>query len=84
MTQKRNTSLKYLIILSILFATSCNTTKKVEVDSGISTYLPPIIIYKTKKDYYNNVPVILSDDKTKIVSFPDIRDLRNGDSLKLP
>jgi hypothetical protein len=36
---------------------------------------PKTIVYKTKKDYYMNVPVILSDDKSKIVSYPGIKDI---------
>ncbi|MDD2621757.1 MAG: hypothetical protein WC142_00775 [Bacteroidales bacterium] len=41
--------------------------------------LPPIIIYKTKKNYNKNVAVILSEDKSTIVSYPDPKDVfRNG------
>ncbi|MBN1339497.1 MAG: hypothetical protein JXA03_09245 [Bacteroidales bacterium] len=40
---------------------------------------PPVIIYKTKNNYYDKVPVILSEDKESIASYPDIRDVyRNG------
>lgn len=35
---------------------------------------PQALIYKTKKDYTNLVPVLLSDDKTEIVSYPNPRD----------
>lgn len=45
---------------------------------------PQAIIYKTSGDYNNNVPVILNDEKTKIVSFPDPADLRRGGELTLP
>ncbi len=42
--------------------------------------LPHAIVYKMKKDYSKNVPVTLSDDKSKIVSYPDISDVyRNGE-----
>jgi len=41
---------------------------------------PPVIIYKTRNDYYTKVPVILSNDRTRIVSYPDPVDLRiNGE-----
>ena len=44
--------------------------------------LPPCIIYKTKADYSNQVPVILSDDKMTISSYPDISDIRKqGDKV---
>jgi len=40
---------------------------------------PSTIIYKTKKDYNNLVPVILSEDKSKIVSYPHPSDvITNG------
>jgi hypothetical protein len=37
---------------------------------------PHVIVYKTKKDYHNLVPVILSDDKKTIVSYPDPADVQ--------
>ncbi|WP_124634939.1 hypothetical protein [Taibaiella sp. KBW10] len=38
---------------------------------------PSVIIYKTRKDYSKFVPVILSSDKKKVVSYPDPADIRN-------
>ena len=38
--------------------------------------LPPCIIYKTKADYSKQVPVILSEHKTNITSYPDVSDIR--------
>lgn len=46
--------------------------------------LPPVIIYKTVKDYSRNVPVILSDDKSKIISFPGIRDIYYRNDFAYP
>jgi len=37
---------------------------------------PQVLVYKTGKDYSNHVPVLLSDDKTSIVSYPDPRDFK--------
>ncbi|MEJ8804393.1 hypothetical protein [Pontibacter sp. H249] len=37
---------------------------------------PPALVYKTKADYQNLVPVVLSDDKTSIVSYPHPSDIR--------
>jgi hypothetical protein len=45
---------------------------------------PPVIIYKTKEDYSDKVPVTLSDDKTEIISYPDARDLIRNGELTLP
>lgn len=41
-----------------------------------SQALPPVIIYKTVEDYNSLVPVILNDEKTKIVSYPSIKDIK--------
>lgn len=46
--------------------------------------LPQVVIYKTSKDYSHNVPVILSDDKTQIVSYPHPSDLFFEGKLALP
>ncbi|MDR2009304.1 MAG: hypothetical protein LBQ22_02335 [Bacteroidales bacterium] len=45
---------------------------------------PPLIIYKTKADYNNLVPVLLSDDKSEIISFPHPSDLKDGNALLTP
>lgn len=37
--------------------------------------MPRVIVYKTKADYSNLVPVAMDDSKTKIVSYPDPRDV---------
>jgi len=33
---------------------------------------PPLIIYKTNADYFYNVPVYLSEDKTRVTGYPGI------------
>lgn len=45
---------------------------------------PPIIIYKTKKNYRQNVAVGLSDDKTKIISYPHPSDVYYKGELAYP
>tara|TARA_B110000211_G_scaffold118655_1_gene137453 strand:- start:400 stop:873 length:474 start_codon:yes stop_codon:yes gene_type:complete len=44
----------------------------------------PLIIYKTKLDYSQNVPVILSEDKLKIVSYPHPTDVFYKSKLAYP
>ncbi len=43
-----------------------------------------IIIYKTVKEYSNNVPIILTNDKNQIMSYPHPTDLSFGENLTLP
>ena len=45
---------------------------------------PRIIIYKTKADYFLNVPINLSTDKKTIVSYPAITDVYTNGKLALP
>lgn len=46
--------------------------------------LAPIIIYKTRGDYRNLVPITLSTDKKYVVARPAPSDLRCGDGLCTP
>lgn len=53
-------------------------TQKTKEDTEMNTKTtagPPVFIYKTKKDYYQHVPIVLSEDKTRVVSFPGIKDV---------
>jgi len=45
---------------------------------------PSTIIYKTRNDYYDLVPVTLSPDKKSIVSFPGTRDVFYKGKLAYP
>lgn len=45
---------------------------------------PKVFIYKMKKDYSQNVPVLLSPDKKAIVSYPHPRDLYTNGKLAVP
>lgn len=65
----------------------CCTAKKsqnTQKDQAVTRLGPKIIIYQTKKDYSKLVPVMLSDDKKTIVSYPDIRDVYYNGSLAYP
>lgn len=59
------------------------TTMK-PLNGGINVSSPPVFIYKTNGDYYNNVPVIMNNDRTAIVSYPAPTDLSYGGKLRLP
>ncbi len=84
-----------LIPLTIFLFISCKTVKEKDsanntaVDNNKNTNTmvmatPPIIIYKTYKDYHDYVPVTLSADKTAIVSYPGIKDVYFNGALAYP
>jgi len=78
-----------LLIISVVW--SCKTQQKVDDMSSKKEIItidysagPPTYIYKTKGDYNNLVPVILSDDKSKITSYPHPKDLFYKGKLATP
>lgn len=55
------------------------------VDSGqLSAVHAPVVIYKTSHDYSRNVPVGLSEDGSRIVSYPAVSDVRVGGKYPYP
>lgn len=60
----------------------CHSGRSITVN--YSTMEPHVLVYKTKKDYSNFVPIMLSDDKQTIISYPAPSDLKAGNNLMLP
>lgn len=79
-----------LLLITLLAAFFISTQSLAQNRKGkklvkpVFTAGPPTLIYKTRKDYSNNVPVLLSADRSKIVSYPDPRDFRNMESFPVP
>lgn len=84
-----------IILLSLFLMSSCSSMKKneravkskeSENHSVISNVTdgPQTIIYKTRGDYRKLVPVTLSDDKSKIISYPHPGDVYYKDQLATP
>ncbi len=76
-----------IILAGTVFTLSCSSSKKAgmqknEGNMGISS--PPAVVYKTRKDYSQNVPVTLSGDGSKVVSYPAQSDIRKGDTFTYP
>ena len=74
----------FLFTLVIL---SCGSTKKAESMKSTQNMQvpgPKAIIYQTKEDYSKLVPVILSNDKNTIESYPDVKDVYFNGSLAYP
>ena len=66
---------KFLLIY-IVFCLLCSScSREAAFCTGVVVTGPPCIVYKTKADYSELVPVMLSADKSKIVSYPDVKDL---------
>ena len=62
--------MKYIKIC-LLSALVCGVGFNVwKTQAQLAAALPPVIVYKTTKDYSKNVAVTLSADKTKIVAYP--------------
>jgi len=84
--------MKILISVLLLSFICCKTNNKVMQTSNetktkfepVFSSGPPVLVYKTKANYNNLVPVILSEDKTKIVSYPHPQDLLKGSRFPLP
>ncbi len=45
---------------------------------------PQVLVYKTRGDYKALVPIILDEGKTRIMAYPDPKDLITGSGLSLP
>ena len=77
MIKKRISSISAMVVITtISFCISSFRT--------IPVASPKVVIYKTKKDYSKYVPVTLSDDKSKVVSYPDIKDVYFEGKLAYP
>jgi len=75
--------MRYLItafFFSVLFC-SINTS---EAQTTANTSGPHLLVYKTRGDYRQKVPVLLSEDKKSILSYPDPADLKMAKGYTLP
>ena len=69
------------LIMVFLISASCSTQRSVAM---VSRPGPQTLVYKTKADYSKYVAVTLSDDKTKIVSYPAPQDVFYQGKLAIP
>ena len=73
-----------LLFMSCSYHVSSHGSAAAAKEGPVAVNSPPCIIYRTKSDYSMNVPVILSADKSKIVSYPDIKDIYYNGKLSVP
>jgi hypothetical protein len=59
-------------------------TLLVSVSAKVGRPGPHAVVYKTKGDYSKYVPVNLSDDKSRIISYPAPQDVYTAGKLALP
>ncbi|MBN2173481.1 MAG: hypothetical protein JW731_05080 [Bacteroidales bacterium] len=93
---KRKLVLSVVGLLALMIAISCNNSAKVSdtqngknnkeemKDKSRVKAGPPVIIYKTRDDYANRVPVTLNEDKTAIANFPGIKDIYFKGEFAIP
>ena len=79
----------YLSILTALVLVSCQSKKNMKqivlTSNELALLIPsaPAVIYKTIRDFSDYVPVIMDNERTRIVSYPDPTDLTvNGKPVK--
>lgn len=72
-------------LLGLFLLTACNTARR-QAEAINITFgdTKPTIIYKTTQDFSPYVPVILSADKSSIVSYPGPNDIYYEGELALP
>lgn len=75
--------MRIFLFFSLVILGSCNTQKK-NTETKSSFPNQPVYIYKTTNNYFNNVPIILSEDKSKIVSYPSKDDVKIGTEFTTP
>lgn len=79
------------IFISVLFVSCGKHVQKTQVvkstepeKNKVQAPAPPVIIYKTRGNYYENVPVGLSSDKSRVVSYPATKDVSQGGQFRFP
>jgi hypothetical protein len=72
---------KLLVILVALMACKGQNKRTFKPDFVAG---PVTLVYKTKHDYQNLVPVMLSEDKREIVSYPNPNDIKSDLVLATP
>lgn len=77
----RNRTAAWAAVLFLCF-TACKT--KQANTTQVSYTGEPALVYKTKADYRNNVPVIMNADKTAVVSYPAPTDVYYKGKLAYP
>jgi hypothetical protein len=81
-----------LILLTIHLLSGCSrsvapgnaATKESKPQGNIKKAGPPVMIYKTKNDYFDKVPITLSENHHKVIAYPSQKDIIVGESFSYP
>jgi hypothetical protein len=82
-----------MVMLASLCLIACKTgnqNKVKKTSENSNAFVPQFIpgpqalVYKTKHNYANLIPVVLSDDKTTIVSYPHPNDVKSSQGVLKP
>ena len=83
--------MRYRIIVGVCAVVGCHSTHSTQDRSqGAFLYVSQLTprqqayVYKTRGDYAHHLPVILNDERTAVVSYPDPRDVRTSAGFTLP
>ena len=69
----------------LLIVVACTSQKKKkELESKVNYIGAPTIVYKTKRNYSGNVPVMLNATKDTIISYPAKEDLKPNGTWAYP
>jgi uncharacterized protein YcfL len=80
-------TLYFVISLAAAFISGCSPAKKTSQPNSVkvsAVTAPEVIIYQTTRNYSEFVPVILSEDKKTIESYPDVKDVYYKGKLAYP
>ena len=77
----KNIQTALLALIGIFATVSCALPQSGE---RLRSTGPQAVIYKTKADYSKNVPVTLSEDGSRIISYPAPQDLYTNGNLAYP
>ena len=81
---KRAIAIILPLLAIALFTAGCCHSKKSTQSLNSNSAGPHAIIYQTRNDYSDNVPIILSDDRKSVESYPDVKDVYYQGKLAKP
>lgn len=80
-----------LLLLALTCCKSGNSGMKKTMDSDVKSDFKPLfipgpaaLVYKTRGNYRNLVPVLLSEDRSSIISYPHPHDLQGENGFSVP